>query len=138
MTVRGIPGIIAVGLGIVLGTCSARAQTTDQASAEALGETLRSLQERATPARPGSAAPIPDLDPRIGALADSPELTRELYDLAGEILTELSDRTGGDPEKMRQAVARGRADPAAFAASLSPAAQERLRALARKLSTESP
>lgn len=138
MTTRGARSAVAFGFGILLATCSAQGQTLDPVAADALAATLRSLGARAAQGTNGSPRQIPDLDPRIHALAESPELTREVYELAGEIFTEIADRAGGDPDKMSEALARGKSDPSAFASSLSPATQERLRALASKLSPDRP
>ena len=56
--------------------------------------------------------------------------------MAGQVLTELTQNSGGDAQKMLQAVERAKADPAGFAAMLSPATQQRLRELAVKLSDQ--
>lgn len=112
----------SVGLAVLLAIRSVAAQTLDQPSADALGDTLRMLESR-----PGTTR---------SPLGGSPEIDRELYDVAGQVFRELTERAGGDVGEMNRALDRGRADPAAFAASLSPATRERLRALARRLDAE--
>ncbi|HTY76957.1 MAG TPA: hypothetical protein VMI34_03980 [Candidatus Bathyarchaeia archaeon] len=110
------------------------AQTLDPASQAALDQTLRMLLD--PQARSGELAKSPQgaaADQQIRALTGSDARTQELYEVAGEVLKDLAQSTGGDPEKMLLALDRGRTDPAAFAAMLSPATQERLRALAVKL-----
>jgi hypothetical protein len=89
-------------------------------------------------ARTGAASrQTPPLDPRLKeALADSPDLNQELYELAAQIFSEIAEATGGDESKMDEMVARGKSDPAAFAASLSPATRARLRALAEKIAAQ--
>jgi hypothetical protein len=130
MTIRRASSIVAAGLGVLLATCVARADGLDPASADALAAALGSLQAEAATGK------VAGLDPRLGAANASPELNRELYELAGQVLTEITQRAGGDPAAMSDALARGRSDPAAFAATLSPATRERLRALAAELSAE--
>jgi len=56
--------------------------------------------------------------------------------VAGEVLKDLALGTGGDPNKMLQAVERAKTDPAGFAAMLSPATQQRLRDLSVKFSDQ--
>jgi hypothetical protein len=66
-------------------------------------------------------------------LQGSPELTQELYDLAGDVFRELTESAGGDLTQMNHVVEQGQSDPTAFANSLSPATRDRLRAFARKI-----
>jgi hypothetical protein len=69
--------------------------------------------------------------PRLAPIARSPELTRELYEVAGAV----PDRAGGaqrrDPDRMNEALGRAKTDPQGFANSLSPATRARLSAVAR-------
>jgi hypothetical protein len=130
MTTRRAAALAVLAVGILAGICSAEAQSLDQNSADALAATVRALKSH--PAQ-GAGGWTKDLDPRIRSLGDSPESAREMNDLAAQILTELAERTGGDPAKMNEALARGKSDPSAFAESLSPATRERLHALAAKV-----
>ena len=123
MPLRALAGTLVVSL--LLGTGLSHAGSLDDGSARALSETLRTLQGSAGTKAPGA-------DPRLGSLAES----EELYDLASQVFTELTERYGGDPEKMSEALARGKRDPEGFAASLSPATRARLRALAAKMPAE--
>ena len=112
----------------------ALAQSLDAASQEALDKTLRMLLD--PQARAGELARSPQgaaADQQVRALTGSDARTQELYEVAGEVLKDLAQSTGGDPQKMLLALDRARTDPAAFAAMLSPATQERLRDLAVKL-----
>jgi hypothetical protein len=113
-------------LGVLLAACTARAADLDDASANALRETLRGLTADA----PGA----PAADPRLGSLGRS----QELYDVAAQVLTELAERCGGDPDKMSDALTRGKNDPAGFLATLSPALQARLKVLADKVPAAAP
>jgi hypothetical protein len=124
---------VALVLAILLLPCAVRADSLDAASADALGNTLRMLEDPVT--RPGAdrGTGMPALDPKLKAVTESPELNRELYELAAQIFSEIAQSTGGDVEKMNAMVARGKSDPTAFAASLSPATRARLRALADKI-----
>jgi len=133
ITIRRSAAGAALGLGILLATCAATAGSLDRDSTDALGATLDSLQGRATPSPTGEAPGIPGADPRLKSLADSPELTREFYDLSVQIFTEVAEKSGGDIDKMNAAIARAKSDPAGFAASLSPRTRERLRALSAKI-----
>ena len=113
----------------------ATAQKLDPASQDALDKTLQILldpQARSgelTKSSQGSA-----MDQQVRALTGSDALTQELYQLAGDVLKELAQSTGGDPQKMLLAVDRARTDPAGFAAMLSPATLQRLRDLSVKIS----
>ena len=127
---------ILVAVGLVLGLAFvARAQSLDPASQEALDQTLRLLLDPA--ARRAEVSRSPQgvaADQQVRALAGSEALSQEVYALAGQVLSELVQNTGGDTQKMLRALDRARTDPAAFAALLSPATQQRLRELAVKLS----
>ena len=120
---RLLPALI---LGFVLAVCSAPSEPLDGVSAQALEQALGSLGA-------GGGAALEQQDPRLAPIARSPELTRELYDVAGAVLTELAERSGGDPERMNEALGRAKTDPEGFATSLSPATRARLSALAAKL-----
>lgn len=120
MSLRSVRAALALGL-LLLGTGVAQAEPLDESSAAALRETLRSLQG-------GAGTKAPGADPRLGSVGSSPEL----YDVAGEVLRELAERYGGDPEKMSAALERAKNDPEGFAASLTPATRARLKALAGK------
>ena len=113
-------------LGSILAVCSAPAEPLDAPSARALEQALGSLGG-------GGGAAIEQQDPRLAPIARSPELTRELYDVAGAVLTEIAEQNGGDPERMTAALTRAKSDPEGFVASLSPATRARLTALAAKL-----
>jgi hypothetical protein len=125
---------LAVALLVILLAGPAAAQTLDPASQDALNQTLRMLLD--PQARAGELAKSPQgtaADQQIRALTGSDARTQELYEVAGEVLKDLAQSTGGDPQKMLLALDRARTDPAGFAAMLSPATQERLRNLAVKL-----
>ena len=78
------------------------------------------------------------MDQQVRALTGSDALTQEFYALAGQVLTELVQSSGGDAQKMLDAVERSKTDPGGFAAMLSPATQQRLRDLSVKLSDKKP
>jgi hypothetical protein len=117
------------------GVGPAAAQKLDPASQDALDKTLQILldpQARSgelTKSSQGSA-----MDLQVRALTGSDALSQELYQLAGDVLKELAQSTGGDPQKMLLAVDRARSDPAGFASMLSPATLQRLRDLSVKIS----
>ena len=127
---------ILVAVGLVIGLAFvAQAQSLDPAFQAAIDETLRILLDPA--ARSAEVSRTPQgaaADQQVRALAGSEALSQEVYALAGQVLSELVQNTGGDTQKMLQALDRARTDPAAFAALLSPATQQRLRELAVKLS----
>jgi len=123
---RLLPALL---LGSVLAVCSAPAKPLDAPSARALEQALGSLGA-------GGGAAIEQQDPRLAPIARSPALTRELYDVAGAVLTEIAERNVGDPERMNEALARAKSDPEGFVASLSPATRARVVALAAKLAAE--
>ena len=120
MVRRLIPALL---LGSLLAVCSAPAEPLDAPSAAALEQAIGSLGNSGAERQ----------DPRLAPIARSPELTKELYDVAGAVLTELAEQNGGDPERMNEALTRAKSDPEGFAASLSPATRARLSALAAKL-----
>ncbi len=107
-------------LGVLFCTCLARAGSPGDVGADGL--------MGGAPQAGGSAA-MPPADPRLGAIGGS----QELYDLAQQVMTELVQRYGGDPQKMSEALARAKNDPEGFAKSLSPATRARLKALANKV-----
>ena len=113
------------------------AQPVDPTSQDALTKTLQILFEPS--ARSAGLAKNPEgaaIDQQVRALAGSDALTQEFYAVAGQILTELVQNTGGDAQKMLQAVERAKTDPAGFATMLSPATLQRLRDLSVKLSDQ--
>jgi hypothetical protein len=118
---------------------AAAAQALDPSSQDVLDKTLQILLD--PNARAGELAKNSQgtaVDQQVRALAGSDALTQEFYALAGQVLTELVQNTGGDAQKMLQAVERAKTDPAGFAAMLSPATQQRLRDLSVKLSDKTP
>lgn len=124
-------------LAFLLAAAPLGAQTLDAASSESLAAALRMLQDPslrgpAVAADPRAAA----VDKQIQGLAGSPQLTQELYELAAQVMSELTDNSGGDVRRMTEALERGQTDPAAFAALLSPATLERLRDLSVKISDQ--
>ena len=125
--------VVAVLGWVMLGPASA--QPLDPASQSALDKTLQILLD--PQARSGELSKSSQgtaVDQQVRALAGSDALTQELYQVAGEVLKELAQSTGGDPQKMLLAVDRARTDPAGFAAMLSPATLQRLRDLSVKMS----
>lgn len=127
----------AAFLAFLLAAAPLGAQTLDAASSESLAAALRmlqdpSLRDPAVAADPRSAA----VDKQIQGLAGSPQLTHELYELAAQVLSELTHSSGGDVRQMTEAIERGQADPAAFASMLSPATLQRLRDLSVKISDQ--
>lgn len=116
----------AVVLAVLLGTAAAGDPPAADDTAGALAAALGALQQ----AGPSAAGPF---DGRLAAIESSPELSRELMDLAAAIMTALVARYDGDPERMAAALERGRSDPEAFAATLDAATQARLEALSRKV-----
>ena len=80
------------------------AQSLDPTSQDALNKTLQILLDPG--ARNAGLAKDPQgaaIDQQVRALAGSDTLTQEFYALAGQILTELAQNTGGDAQKMLRA-----------------------------------
>jgi hypothetical protein len=129
-------------LGVLLALAAAspaEAQALDPSSQDALNKTLQILLD--PNARAGEIAKNSQgtaVDQQVRALAGSEALTQEFYAVAGQVLTELVQSTGGDTQKMLQAVERAKTDPTGFAAMLSPATLQRLRDLSVKLSDKTP
>ncbi len=126
-----------VALALLTSAGSTGAQPLDPRSQDALGQTLQIILD--PDARAAELAKNPQgltADEQVRALTGSDALTQEFYAVAGQVLTELTQNSGGDAQKMLQAVERAKADPAGFAAMLSPATQQRLRELAVKLSDQ--
>ena len=124
-----------VALALLTSAGLTGAQPLDPRSQDALGQTLQIMLD--PNARAAELAKRPQgatADQEVRALTGSDALTQEFYAVAGQVLTELTQNSGGDAQKMLQAVERAKADPAGFAAMLSPATQQRLRELAVKLS----
>jgi hypothetical protein len=111
------------------------AQPLDPSSQDALNKTLQILLDpNARNAELAKSSQGTAVDQQVRALTGSDALTQELYAVAGQILTELARNTGGDAQKMLEAVERAKTDPSAFAAMLSPGTLQRLRDLSVKLS----
>ena len=126
-----------VALALLTSAGSTGAQPLDPRSQDALGQTLQIMLD--PDARAAELAKNPQgvtADQQVRALTGSDALTQEFYAVAGQVLTELTQNSGGDAQRMLQAVERAKADPAGFAAMLSPATQQRLRELAVKLSDQ--
>ncbi|HEV7731594.1 MAG TPA: hypothetical protein VGR62_05495 [Candidatus Binatia bacterium] len=120
-----LPRLLAgLAIGVLVTATGARAEPLDDPSSDALANTLGTLK--------GGARAEP-LDPRLGAIDGSPENQREFNDLAAAIFSDLAARYDGDPDKMSEALARGKADPEGFADSLSPATRKRLDALSHQV-----
>ena len=138
--VNGGMRIVAAALVLLAGLAlppapPVRAQALDAASREALGATLRMLQDPALRGAAISGSPQAGAaDRQLQSLGGSPQLTQELYGLAAEIVADLARGTGGDVQRMTEALERGRTDPAGFAAMLSPATLQKLRELSVKIS----
>ena len=126
--------LVALAL-VLLAAAPLAGETPGPAIQEALTATLRVLRDPAlrSPAVAGSPRAA-EIDTEVQALTGSPQLTQEFYDLAATIFEELAKSSGGDPNTMRETLERAAEDPAAFAALLSPATLDRLRALAVKIS----
>ncbi|HEV8532487.1 MAG TPA: hypothetical protein VGT00_13795 [Methylomirabilota bacterium] len=126
---------VVVALAFLASAGPAAAQALDPTSQDALNQTLQILLD--PNARAGELAKNPQgaaVDQQVRALTGSDALTQEFYAVAAQVLSELAQNSGGDAQKMLQAVERAKSDPASFAAMLSPATQQRLRDLAVKLS----
>ena len=116
---------------------SAGAQALDPAATEALAATLKMLLDpgqrgAAIAGNPQAAA----IDQQIRSLTGSEALTQEFFALAADVFQELTGATGGDVDKMLAALDGARTNPSAFAATLSPATLDRLRALSVKISDQ--
>ncbi len=115
----------------------AAAQAVDPTSQDALNKTLQILLDPGARNAEIAKSPVGSaMDQQVRTLAGSDALTQEFYALAGQVLADLAQNTGGDAQKMLQAVERAKTDPAGFAAMLSPATQQRLRDLSVKLSDQ--
>ena len=126
-----------VALALLASAGSTAAQPLDPSSQDVLSQTLQILLD--PNARAAELAKNPQgatVDQQVRALTGSDALTQEFYAVAGQVLSELTQNSGGDAQKMLQAVERAKADPAGFAAMLSPQTQQRLRDLAVKLSDQ--
>jgi hypothetical protein len=124
-------------LALLASAGPAGAQSLDPSSQDALNQTLQILLDPSARAAELSKNPQGvTVDQQVRALTGSDALTQEFYAVAGQVLGELAQNTGGDAQKMLQAVERAKSDPAGFAAMLSPATQQRLRDLAVKLSDQ--
>jgi hypothetical protein len=132
------PRLVLLGALLAFATAGeVTAQPLDPTSQDALNKSLQILLDPS--ARSAGLARNPQgtaIDQQVRALAGSDALAEEFYAVAGQILTELVQNTGGDAQKMLQVVERAKTDPAGFAAMLSPATLQRLRDLSVKLSDQ--
>jgi hypothetical protein len=135
VTFRGL--VLAGALIVLAAVGEAAAQALDPSSQDALNKTLQILLDPgARSAEIAKNSTGTAMDQQVRALAGSDALTQEFYAVAGQVLTELAQNTGGDAQKMLQAVERAKTDPSGFAAMLSPATQQRLRDLSVKISDQ--
>lgn len=130
--------LIGMALAVLLAAPGPlRAQALDPASQEALSATLKMLMDPAlrSPeiAKNQEATAI---DKQVQSMVGSERLRQEFYALAAQIFQELTSNSGGDVAKMNEALERAKADPAAFAAMLSPQTLQRLTELSIKLSDQ--
>ena len=137
MALRKI-ALIGMALAVLLGAPGPlRAQALDPASQEALSATLKMLMDPAlrSPeiAKNQQATAI---DKQVQSMMGGEQLQQEFYALAAQIFQELTSNSGGDVNKMNEALERAKGDPAAFAALLSPATLQRLRELSIKISDQ--
>jgi hypothetical protein len=124
-----------VALALLASVGPTGAQTLDSSWQDALNKTLQILLDPNARATELSKNPQgATVDQQVRALTGSDALTQEFYAVAGQVLGELAQNSGGDAQKMLQAVERAKTDPAGFAAMLSPQTQQRLRDLAVTLS----
>jgi hypothetical protein len=129
----------ALALIALLAAAPAAAQSLDPAASEALATTLRVLQDPALRAAAiATSSQATTVDQQIQSIAGSPALTQEFYALAAQVMNELARSSGGDVSRMSDMLERGKADPAGFAAMLSPETLDRLRSLATKISDRKP
>jgi len=129
--------ILLAALVAIAAAAPAAAQPLDSSSQDALNKTLQILLDpNARAAELAKNAQGTAVDQQVRALAGSDALAQEFYAVAGQVLAELAQGTGGDAQKMLQAVERAKTDPTGFAAMLSPATQQRLRELSVKLSDQ--
>jgi hypothetical protein len=130
-----VPAGLAVILAVALAAAGpTAAQSLDPASAAALDATLRVLQDPAQRAAAIAGSPqAAALDREMQAVLRTPELQEAFYALVGAVFVDLVQGSGGDVGRLGQALEAGRSDPAGFAARLSPATLERLRALSGKI-----
>ena len=134
----GVRKIALVALAVVLaGPGPLRAQALDPASQEALSATLKMLTEpslRSPEIAKNQQATA--IDKQVQSMLGSEQLREEFYALAAQIFQELTSNSGGDASKMNEVLERAKADPAAFAAMLSPQTLQRLRELSIKISDQ--
>jgi hypothetical protein len=127
---------LIAALVLLLAVAPAAAQKLDAGSEEALAETLRMLRDPAQRGAAISGSPqAAGVDKNLQELlGNSPQLNQEFYELAAAIMQDLTRASGGDVTKMSETLERAKADPAAFAALLSPATLQKLNALSVKIS----
>jgi len=131
---------VAIVLMAHLGAATpAPAQAMDPTSADSLAAALKVLTDPAgRGALIGSNPSAAEVDRQVQALTGSPELTEEVYALAGQVFADLMKSAGDDMGKLADSLSRARTDPAGFAAELSPETLQRLVALAAKISAARP
>src|SRR5438094_610637 len=112
-------GIGVALLSALLAVVPVAAQSLDPASAEALAATLRVLQDPALRGAAIAGSPrAAAVDQQVQSIAGSPAMTQEIYTLAAQVMDELTRASGGDVNRMVDALERGKTDPGGFAAML--------------------
>src|SRR5262249_21029783 len=83
------------------------AQTPDTSAADSLGAALKILTSPGGQGLSiGGGSATGDIDTQVQALAGSPQLTQEIYALAGQVLAELMKSTGGDIKQLMETLDR--------------------------------
>jgi hypothetical protein len=135
-TSRALGALALISLLACLAAAApARGQALDPSSAAALAETLKILTDPAGRGAATAGSPTAkDIDRQVQSLGASPEISQEIYGLAGEVFADLVKSTGGDTGKLLEILQRAQTDPNGFANALSPATLEHLRELSTKIS----
>lgn len=103
----------------------------DKASTDALNQTmdvLRSASERGAEISKSPQARA--ADSQVKALAGTPQNTERIYELAAQVMQNLAQEGGGDPEKMMKILEEAQKNPTSFANRFTPEQKKLLKEIA--------
>lgn len=106
----------------------------DDPSKEALEKTQKLLVDPAQREQAIKSDPIArQTQSQVQRVGGSPENIQKMYQMAAEIMAQITVQANGDPKKMQELTETAQKDPAAFLQGLSPEQQAQIRQLANNI-----
>lgn len=109
----------------------------DNNSKEAISKTQKDLKNPIARKKMLDTKSAKDADAAANALAGDKGNLDEMYGISAELIGVIGEKAQGDPKKMQEYLERAQKDPEAFLKSLSPAQQEKIHQLSKKIEKNS-